>query len=736
MLVIRSAVRVSCLLVLLVIGAAGSGALIAQPAGSAKASSDASLLAELAFWESVQDSENPDELRAYLDAYPEGRFAALARLRIKALMGEGAGRKDSEVAESPRPSQTAPVAPVRDQSAPPPQVGGDLKPGDTFRDCDICPSMVVVPGGRFAMGNDPAAAKTSPRAVTIPRAFAIGIYEVTVDEWDACLRESRCGQSTEQGQEKKLPASNVSWDDAQDYVKWLSEKTGRKYRLPTEAEWEYAARAGTTTRYWWGNEPGVKRANCADCGSPWDGKGKSPVGSFKANPFGLYDVHGNVWEWTDDCWNPTYRGAPDDGRPWLRGDCLSRVLRGGAWALDHEYMTSARRSRYDRDVRYRLHGFRVVGEVAEPTSEVSLFEAAVLEAVDKVFSSAPKPASRSVSESLVIDPLIDGLSGAQSVATRIINSRIVERVRTKYRRFDVNDFTASGVAKSPYAVIGTFTGVNKQRQTTGVRVAFRIWLTLLDIETGRVASKAKVFSQAAGVDITPTAFFRDSPVWMADPSAQAYIKSCQATKPGGPIDPHYLERVKTAALIQEAIDAYEKGQFRTSRDLFQSASQVKGGDQLRTYNGLYLTSWRLGERIRAAQAFGKLVDYGLNHRRFAVKFRFSPGSTDLVTAPNGAEQYDMWLQRIAKGTARRQACLEIVGHTARVRPEPLNQRLSIRRAEYIRQRLEAEVPELDTRIIAAGSGSQDNLIGSATGDAKDALDERIGFEAIACSPSG
>ncbi|MEA3302645.1 MAG: SUMF1/EgtB/PvdO family nonheme iron enzyme [Pseudomonadota bacterium] len=696
--------------------------LFAQPAETPKATVDASLLAEIAFWESVKESRNSEEFRAYVAEYPQGRFVSLARVRIKALTAEAGSGESTGIVDFP----AAPAV---------------LKAGDALQECDVCPQMVVIPAGSFEMGSDERAAEERPQhAVAISKAFAIGAYEVTVGEWDACFKEGGCRQAPESGRNAKMPIGNVSWDDAWNYVKWLSKKTGQKYRLPTEAEWEYAARAGAKTSYWWGDEKGDNRANCADCGTPWDSKDASPAGSFEPNPFGLYDIHGNLWEWVQDCWNSSYQNAPGDGGAWMRGDCLSRVLRGGGWALDHEYMRSSRRNRYDRDVRYYLNGFRVVRElpapaVPAPVDGVLSFEAAVEKAANKVFSNAPKPAAGSARQSFVIDPLIDGLSGAESAATHAMESRIVELVRANYTQFDVRDFSASDASGSPYVVIGTFTGVNKQRKTSGVREGFRICLALLDLESGRVASKAKVFSQASGVDITPTLFFRESPVWIADPSIQALIKTCQATKPGDPIDPVYLERLRTADVINKAINAYEKGQYKKSQELFKSVAQFRGGNQLRTYNGLYLTSWKLGDRSQAAEAFGNIVDFGLQSGRFAVKFPFRPGSTDFVIDPNDAGEQDMWLAQIAAQTERREECLEIVGHTHRLGPELLNQRLSIRQAEYIKRRLEAKAPELNTRMIAAGRGSEENLIGSGTGDVKDVLDRRIEFDAMQCSSS-
>ena len=609
-------------------------------------------------------------------------------------------------------------------------------PGKPYRDCDVCPEMVAIPAGRFTMGSDAGNAEEKPsHAVIIPRPLSIGTHEVSVDEWDACLREGGCRQSPEQGLQGEMPMANVSWDDAQGYVAWLSAKTGKKYRLPTEAEWEYAARAGSTTRYWWGDTHGDGRANCADCGVQWGGISASPVGSFEPNPFGLYDVHGNVWEWTADCWNPSFSGAPGDGTPWLRGDCISRVLRGGSWAVDHEYIRASRRSRYDRDVRYYLNGFRVVSELPAPKDGVMSFASTVQNAVHKVFSKAPAVASDAKRPALVIDPLIDGLSGFRSVATQSMGSQLVDLLRSHYPQFDVRDFSASDADRSPYVVIGTFTGVNKERKTKGERVAYRICLALLNVEAGKVASKAKVFAQSKGVDITPTAFFRDSPVWVPDPSVQAYIRTCQATKPGDPIDPAYLDRLKASGLIDEAIGAYENGDYRRSQALFSRAAETKGGNQLRTLNGLYLTSQGLGQDQRSTAAFGKLVDYGLGSGQLNVKLPFRPNSTELLQDESAAGETNVWLTQIATGIARRNDCLEIVGHTHRGGPAVLNERLSLRRAEYVMRRLAAEVPALRDRMIATGRGSAANLIGSGTGELRDALDRRIQFDVIGCAPA-
>jgi len=151
----------------------------------------------------------------------------------------------------------------------------------------------------------------------------------------------------------------VSWDDAKAYVAWLAKKTGKPYRLLTEAEYEYAARAGTTTAYPWGNAIGKNNANCDGCGSQWDNKQTAPVGSFAANDFGLFDMVGNVWAWTEDCFHDSYNGAPTDGSAWTSGDCDRRVLRGGSWVVSPQGLRSAFRNGYTADVRGSGFGFRV-----------------------------------------------------------------------------------------------------------------------------------------------------------------------------------------------------------------------------------------------------------------------------------------------------------------------------------------------------------------------------------------
>jgi len=247
------------------------------------------------------------------------------------------------------------------------------KPGQTFRDCAECPEMVVVPAGSFIMGSpesEPYRLLTEgpQHQVTIPHPFAVGKYEVTFDEWDACVRGGGCSHNAKDpfgwGRGRR-PVIDVSWNDAKEYTAWLSRKTGKTYRLLSEAEWEYAARAGTTTAFAFGDRITMRQANYGTdityAGKPTPvGQGKTvEVGSYQPNAFGLYDMHGNALEWTEDCWNDRYNGAPMDGSAWTAGECSQRVLRGGSWDEDLWLLRSAWRTTLSSADRGTFVGLRV-----------------------------------------------------------------------------------------------------------------------------------------------------------------------------------------------------------------------------------------------------------------------------------------------------------------------------------------------------------------------------------------
>ena len=242
-----------------------------------------------------------------------------------------------------------------------------LKSGDSFKECaKDCPEMVVVPAGEFMMGSpvddrDHYDNEDPLHRVSIARPLAVSKFEVTFEQWDACAAAGTCAYVPDSNMGRgKQPVINVSWDQVQQYVAWFSKMTGRPYRLLSEAEWEYAARAGTTTAYSWGDELGKNNANCNGCGSEWDSRRTAPVGSFAPNQFGLYDMHGNVWEWVEDCLHNNYEGAPKDGSAWIaQGDCNNRVIRGGSWVGYPVGLRSALRFWFSADDHGMDVGFRV-----------------------------------------------------------------------------------------------------------------------------------------------------------------------------------------------------------------------------------------------------------------------------------------------------------------------------------------------------------------------------------------
>ncbi|MEK8015841.1 MAG: formylglycine-generating enzyme family protein [Candidatus Parabeggiatoa sp.] len=237
---------------------------------------------------------------------------------------------------------------------------------DPLKDGGEGPEMIIIPAGRFRMGDirNTGSANEKPVHQVSVKSFAMGRYPITFAEYDLFCEAKNREKPSERGlgRDDNRPVINVSWDDAVAYLNWLTAQTGKPYRLPSEAEWEYAARAGTDTDYWWGNEIGQNRANCRDSG--WGGKKTSPVGSFEANPFGLYDTVGNVWEWCADPWHENYEKAPTDGHIWQKAGENRRLLRGGSFLVDPNYCRAAIRNRVSSGNYNGNRGFRGCADLA------------------------------------------------------------------------------------------------------------------------------------------------------------------------------------------------------------------------------------------------------------------------------------------------------------------------------------------------------------------------------------
>lgn len=356
---------------LLLSGLLGSALSLDAPAIAGVLPKNSAEQFELAFWNSVKDSKQISDYEAYLKAYPKGRFAPLARARIDQLRAS-APQVPAQAAQpppakpaatrppEPKPAETRATEPKASVKASQAAPGGPSAVA-ALKDCDTCPVTVALYPKPFVMGSNSSDPSERPaHEVALQTPFAIGKYEVTVDQWQQCVKASVCPSipSTANAAGNQ-PMRDVSWDEAQLYLKWLSTVSGKPYRLPTEAEWEYAARGGTTSKYWWGDKMKGGNSNCKGCGLPWQEDAPAPVGSFVANPFGLYDMNGSVWEWVADCWHHSYKGAPTDGSAWAEPSCQSRVIRGGSWSEDGSYMLSTTRFKYDASVRQSQNGFRV-----------------------------------------------------------------------------------------------------------------------------------------------------------------------------------------------------------------------------------------------------------------------------------------------------------------------------------------------------------------------------------------
>lgn len=217
--------------------------------------------------------------------------------------------------------------------------------------------MVPLSGGSFSMGSNDDLSERPIHRVSV-KPLAISKTPITVREWNNCAEAKACS-FTATGRDD-APITDVSWNDAKQFVTWLSKETQKPYRLPSEAEWEYAARGGTQTTYWWGDQFRNGIVNCKNCLDAAAGEQPLKVGSLKPNPFGLHDMGGGVDQWVEDCWHKNYQGAPSDGSAWTAdGDCTSRVIRSGSWRNDARSTRPASRDRYDAVVRYPTHGFRV-----------------------------------------------------------------------------------------------------------------------------------------------------------------------------------------------------------------------------------------------------------------------------------------------------------------------------------------------------------------------------------------
>jgi hypothetical protein len=364
-----------------------------------------------------------------------------------------------------------------------------------------------------------------------------------------------------------------------------------------------------------------------------------------------------------------------------------------------------------------------------PSSDLPTFEEALTRAANDLLSRLPSGSGRI---NLAIDPLIDGASGAQSYATRSIEKRIVEIIRQSYPRIVVQPFSREIIAQAPVVLVGTFTAINNANNASGLRDAYRICLTAADLHSQSIVAKGVARAKPDGIDPSPTPAFADSPVWTNDPALNAYIKTCQGTKVGDVLDSTYAETLGASTLISDGIKEYDAKHYREALAYYREALNLPQGNQLRALNGVYLSNWKLNRREDATDSFGNLVNFSLGRDKLQVRFLFKPGSNRFIEDPEIAAPYPMWLSQIAVAAIQKNTCLDIVGHTSRTGPPQLNDRLSILRAEFVKDLLQENEPQLANRLTASGVGSKENIVGTAKDDASDAIDRRVEFKVNKC----
>ncbi|HEY4957310.1 MAG TPA: OmpA family protein [Caldimonas sp.] len=372
------------------------------------------------------------------------------------------------------------------------------------------------------------------------------------------------------------------------------------------------------------------------------------------------------------------------------------------------------------------------GPQATTTAELP-FEEAVASATDGLAGQTQKlPAflAKLAKRGVVLDPMLDATTGQQTMATALLETRVSERLTRKSDAFEILPFQSANLSKAQYLLTGTMTRV--QGDGTTKKRALQINLALTELKSGTVVAQASALARDDGLDHTPLAYYRDSPVLVKDKVIEGYART-SATPPGQRGDAFYLERISEATLINEATTLYNQERYVEALGRYRSALAMPTGEQLRVVNGVYLASAKLGRTAEAEQAFGRVVALGIAYNELGVKFLFNPGSTEFWSDPKVSGAYPMWLRQIAREGTGAKVCMNIVGHTSHTGSEPANDALSLQRANFIRQRLAAEGSALAARTKTTGMGFRQNIVGSGTDNAVDALDRRVEFRIVPCT---
>jgi outer membrane protein OmpA-like peptidoglycan-associated protein len=375
------------------------------------------------------------------------------------------------------------------------------------------------------------------------------------------------------------------------------------------------------------------------------------------------------------------------------------------------------------------------------SSEPQTFEKAAAEATDslvaqtgklpaflaKIESTLAQPDASVPKRSIVLDPMLDMITGQQTETTKLLERRVTQRMGLRFPQFEFLPFQSANLTRAQYLMTGTVSRV----PSDGPRHQVRISLALTDLKTTLVLAQASALALEENLDSTPSPYYKDSPVLIKDKVVEGYAKTTAAA-PGQRADPYYMERIAASSVISEATTLYNAERYQDALGQYKTALATPQGQQLRAESGVYLTNMKLGHVSEAEQAFGRIVALGIAYNELGVKFLFNPGSTEFWSDPKISGAYGMWLRQLAREMAGAGRCMKIVGHTSKTGPAAINDAISLKRATYIRQRLAAEQPVLATRTQVEGMGFRQNIVGSGTDNAFDVLDRRVEFKIVPC----
>lgn len=377
------------------------------------------------------------------------------------------------------------------------------------------------------------------------------------------------------------------------------------------------------------------------------------------------------------------------------------------------------------------------------SSEPQTFEKALADATDnlvaqtgklpvflaRIESQLAKPDPKLPKRMVTIDPMLDTITGQQTETTALFERRVTQRIGNLYPQFQFLPFQAQNLSRAQYLLTGT---MSKVPTAPIAKPSVRLSLALIELKTGLVVAQASALALEENLDSTPSRYYRDSPVLIKDKVVEGYAKTA-ATPVGQRADAYYMERIGAASVISEATSLYNAEKYQDALGTYRTALSTPQGEQLRVQSGIYLSNMKLGHLPEAEQAFGRIVALGIAYNELGVKFLFNPGSVDFWSDPKISGSYGMWLRQIAREAVASKSCVAIIGHTSRSGPGPVNDALSLKRAQYVRQRLALEAPELAARTRAEGMGFRENIVGSGTDNGFDVLDRRVEFKIVPCT---